>query len=362
MNKNLNNAKKAKNDEFYTTIETIREELNHYTDKFKDKTVYCNCDDPISSNFVKYFLMNFNRLGLKRLIATGFPVLGNDCAFKLDIKSTKEYLVGTQSDLGPEDLKHILSLRYLEFCSGDVRNGKLYNPGDFESQESINLLKESDVIVTNPPFSRFRVFMRLIMENEKEFLVIGNINAITYKEIFPLIKDNKMWMGYKSGSIDYIVSESYAKENPNKVVLRDGEYILKFGNTCWFTNLDHAKRHQPFPLDLRCRYEGNEKEYPKYDNYDAINVDKVAKIPYDYKPCWYECPKSAECTYAKTEGKTDDALCEKACNGCMGIPVSYLDKHNGEYEIVKFRKGDDGKDLSVKKKSKYTRIVIRKKM
>lgn len=373
-NENLHKAKDAKQDEFYTLLPCVSQELNYYTDKFQGKVVYCNCDDP-ESNFVKYFLMNFNRLCLKELIATGYatsPIRGTeldimDSAYALRVTDTRKYLVGTQKDLDAAGVKYFLTAEKDNLTArmiGNIahdengnpiqisvkekytdENGKektrtvkqdvFYKAGDFRSDMSIELLKQADIVVTNEPFSLFREYVAQLMEYGKQFLILGNMNAITYKEFFPLLKDNKVWLGCSSGSKEYMTTEEYAKNNPNKAYQRDGKWYTKLGNTCWFTNLDHAKRHQMIPLDLGYTYYGHEDMYPKYDNYDAINVDKVAQIPCDYEPCWFKCPHAASCKYAKTEGKEDIALCEQACNGEIGVPISYMDKHCPEqFSIV----------------------------
>ena len=364
-NDNLRQARAERRDEFYTELPEIRTELSNYADKFQGKVVYCNCDDVFESNFVKYFLMNFNRLGLKELIATGYvtsPVRGTelsliDSAYVLRITDTKRYLIGTQKDLDVVRAKYFLLTEKdsLTTClignvahdeNGDPiqisvkekyvdTNGKektravkqelYYEAGDFRSDMSIELLKEADIVVTNPPFSLFREYVAQLMKYNKQFLILGSMNAITYKEFFPLLMDNKVWIGCSSGSKEYITTEEYAKKNPQKAYRRGGKWYTKLGNTCWFTNLDHAKRHQMIPLDLGYTYYGHEDMYPKYDNYDAINVDKVTQIPCDYEPCWFKCPRASSCRYAQTKGREDSSLCEQACNGVIGVPISLLD-------------------------------------
>ena len=344
-NSNLTAAKTAKNDEFYTELSEIQAELRHYSDKFCGKTVFCNCDDPFESNFVKYFLMNFNRLGLKELIATGYktsPIGGSEVGYPkspyvLRVKETKRYLVGDQTDLDVRGAKWLLDAEgsnimtplignlakdkdgnqimeevtelYLDEKTGKEKKRKVKHPlyyeaGDFRSDISIELLKESDIVVTNPPFSLFREYVAQLMEYEKQFLILGSLNAITYKEIFPLLKNNQIWLGCQSGSKTYVVPESFAKEFPNKTTKQGNIYVTKMGNTGWFTNIDHAKRHQMLPLDLGFTYAGHEEDYPRYDNYDAINVDKVSQIPCDYM-------------------------------GVMGVPITFLDKYCPEqFEIL----------------------------
>ena len=321
-NDNLKQAKEAKNDEFYTELSEIQAEMSNYTDKFKNKVVYCNCDDPFESNFVKYFLMNFNRLGLKELIATGYktsPFRGTelnimDAAYSIRITDTKKYLVGTQSDLDIKGAMYFLTAEKDKIASklmGNYaldenkdkiqvsvkekhidNNGKekkrtikqdlYYEAGDFRSDMSIALLEQSDIVVTNPPFSLFREYFTQLMTYKKQFIILGNIHALTYLEFFPFLKNNMVWAGCVSGSKKYRVSDNYAAENPNKVYMENGKKYAKFGNTMWFTNIDHVKRHQLLPLDLGYKYYGHEKMYPKYDNYDAIEVGEISKIPYDY--------------------------------------------------------------------------------
>ena len=379
-NANLSAAKAAKNDEFYTELSEIQAELKNYTDKFQGKVVYCNCDDPFESNFVKYFLMNFNRLGLKELIATGYqtsPVRGKelvlqDGPYALRVTDTSAYLVGTQTDLDVKGAKFFLDAEkdrcsvllhgnyavdengnriqidikeeYVDEKTGKtkkrtVKQDLYYEAGDFRSDESIELLRQADIVVTNPPFSLFREYVAQLMQYEKQFLIIGNMNAITYKEFFPLLKENKVWAGCKFNA-SFVYGSAYKNVlDANRKFVQSKGYDpnthIKVPACCWFTNLDHAKRHQMLPLDLGFTYEGHEDMYPRYDNYDAIEVSKVSQIPSDYEPCWYKCPQSQQCTYARSEGKVDQALCENACNGQIGVPITFLDKHCPEqFEIV----------------------------
>ena len=297
-NSNLNKAKIVKNDEFYTQLIDIENELMHYKQHFKDKIVLCNCDNPTWSAFWKYFHLNFAELGLKKLISTHYDK--NEPTYKM------EYTGGDDNDI-----------------EVGVKT-PLEGNGDFRSQECLDLLDESDIVVTNPPFSLFREYVAILMEHDKKFLIIGNKNAITYKEFFPLLKNNEVWLGYT---------------NVKKFLQPDGS-IKKFGNIGWFTNLDHAKRYQMLPLDLGFVYEGHKDMYPKYDNYDAINVDKIAEIPSDY-------------------------------TGIMGVPISFLDKYNPEqfeivgctynYGIPKDWSEDTNMQPIVNGKPVYKRILIRKK-
>lgn len=285
-------AKREKNDEFYTQFEDIEKELIYYKKQFKDKVIYCNCDNPHESNFFKYFIENFNDLGIKKLIATNYKSQYIPVAYKAEIVEVKN------TDKVFENPKNKLTT-----LKGD---------GDFRSDECIELLKVADIVVTNPPFSLFREYVAQLMEYKKKFLIIGNINALTYKEIFPLIKENKIWIGFNS---------------PNEFIRPNGTITKNVaGLTRWFTNLEVSKRHEN--LTLYKKY--NPEEYPKYDNYDAIEVSKVAEIPYDYE-------------------------------GAMGVPITFIDKYNPEqFEIIKFRKGNDNKDLSVNGKCPYFRIIIRR--
>ena len=327
-NENLHKAKEAKNDEFYTQYDEIQSELNHYEDKFKDKTVFCNCDDPFESNFCKFFLRNFNYLGLERLICTSYStsnMIGQQLTLfdeEDPVKRGSGYVIDVTEvpmangrGVSDEDIEKLLKSK-----KRGVK--KLKGDGDFRSDECIEYLKQADIVVTNPPFSLFREYVALLVEYEKQFLIIGNVNAITYKEIFPLIKDNKMWFGCRNLNKDMYFNvkaeyQRYLLENKKegsayKVI--DGVVVGRLASACWYTNLDHNKRHEE--LVLYKKYYGNEEDYPKYDNYDAINVDKVADIPCDY---------------------FED----------MGVPITYLDKYNPEqFDIVKFRKGNDEKDLT----------------
>ena len=264
-NTSLNAAQKAKNDELYTLYPDIEQQITQYNPEiFRDKIVYCNCDDYRKSNFFKIFFDNFEQLGLKKLIATAF--CEKSCGLVAEIS---------------QDSKHY---------------GRLKGDGDFRSDECIGYLKQADIVVTNPPFSLFREYAAQLIEYNKSFLIIGSKNAITYKEIFPLIKNNQMWLGpaFNRGNAFFKVPKDNLRDYANGVY--DAESgLVKFRNVGWYTNLDFQARHEE--LILYKKYYGNEEEYPKYDNYDAINVDKTADIPCDYF--------------------------EK-----MGVPITYLDKYN----------------------------------
>lgn len=294
-NSNLHKAKEKKNDEFYTQLSDIENELRHYKEHFRGKVVYCNCDDPYESNFFKYFAMNFNSLGLKKLIATGYatsPVAGKELSlFEDEVGTPKNQsyavYINEVTDLngdGRIDLQDVeLLLKMKKNTRRKLHGDDKFPAGDFRSKESIALLKQADVVVTNPPFSLAREYIKFLEEQKKSFLIIGDLNWITYKEVFPLLKNNQMRLGYNS-------IKGFIQPNGN---------IKKFGNKRWFTNLDIQKRHEK--LDLYKEY--NPEDYPKFDNYNAINVDKVSEIPYDY-------------------------------DGVMGVPITFLDKYNPEqFEI-----------------------------
>ena len=299
LNKNLHDAKSNKKDEFYTQLADIEKELRHYKEHFKNKTVLCNCDDPRVSNFFHYFSYNFEVLGLKKLITTCYK--NQNAELFSDHKSEKaiylEYY-GDKNDNRVPDPEEI-GIKHLE---GD---------GDFRSAEVKKLRDEADIIITNPPFSLFREFLAWILEADKKFVIIGNLNAITYKEIFPLIMTNQIWLGngFKSGNAFFLTPFA---ENYGQGVYMPESGLVKFRNTSWYTNLDHGKRHKPIPLmsyEDNLKY-SNHKEikgksaYDKYDNYDAIEVPFTDSIPSDYE-------------------------------GVMGVPISFLDKYNPEqFEIL----------------------------
>jgi hypothetical protein len=306
-NKVLQKAKKSKSDEFYTQLSDIESELKHYQNHFRDKVVFCNCDDARVSNFFKYFSLNFQKLGLKKLIAASYQEKGNGSFF--------EYT-------GKESEKNVPNSDDIVYFEGD---------GDFRKLESIELLKKSDIVVTNPPFSLFREFVQQLIQYDKKFLIIGNINAITYKEIFQIIQENKAWLGINLGRgiSGFIVPDHYELYGTETRIDNLNNRIISPNNCLWLTNLDNNKRHEY--IQLTKTYIGNEDEYPTYDNYDGINVDKVKKIPNDY-------------------------------HGHMGVPITFLHKFNPEqFELIKFRKGDDNKDLSINGKCPYFRILIKNK-
>lgn len=297
-NSNLGAAKRAKNDEFYTQLTDIEKELRHYCKHFKDKTVLCNCDDPFESNFFKFFVLNFKRLELKKLIATCYE--GSAVAEYRDGKA-KPYkaVVTTVHDTtgdGGVDMEDVRNL----FELGENELVELEGDGDFRSEECLALLDEADIVVTNPPFSLFREYVSVLMEHQKKFVIMGNINAVTYKEFFPLIKDGLVWPGASfNKTMEFILPDDYQKWNYR---MADGRKVGKVPTIAWYTNLDIKKRHEE--LILVKKYAGHEDEYPTYDNYDAIEVSKVVDIPLDYA-------------------------------GVMGVPITFLDKYcPDQFEII----------------------------
>lgn len=310
-NQHLHKANQAKKDEFYTQLSDIQKELNHYKDQFRGKAVFCNCDDPLESNFVKYFSDNFEHLGLKKLIATHYKdanLFTHESPYKL------EYTGDKNGNRQPDPS---------EFMT------KMISDGDFRSAECIELLEQADIVVTNPPFSLFREYVAQLVDHNKKFLILGNQNAITYKEIFKHIKDNKLWLGYDNGGTKWFqVPDDYDILTESRIKIENGIKYFSMGQVMWFTNLDTTKRHET--LILYKKYLS--KNYPKYDNYNAIEVSKVVDMPKNYK-------------------------------GIMGVPITFLDKYNpDQFEIVKFRKGNDEKDLVIRGKSPYFRILIRKRV
>jgi len=264
-NKNLHKAKKAKQDEFYTQIADIEKEMVYYRDYFRGKVVYCNCDDPRVSNFFYYFSYNFEKLGLKRLIATCYKST-NGLLFRTKKEDQAVYLIydGDKNGNRVPDLDEIEVL-------------PLEGDGDFRSDESIELLQQADIVVTNPPFSLFREYMAQLIKYDKQFLIVGSMNAITYKETFKLIKGGKVWQGVTTPKL-FTVPEGYEPKNSDKII--DGQRFASFGNIIWFTNMEHKRRREE--IILFRTYAGNEQDYPTYDNYDAIEVSRVANIPCDY--------------------------------------------------------------------------------
>lgn len=282
-NNNLHTAKATKNDEFYTQLEDIENELKYYKDYFKGKVVYCNCDGFLNkekSNFFMYFSLNYEFLGLKGLICTKYNPNGKGKKY--------EYYGDLNGNNYPDE--------------EEVFTSELEGDGDFRSEECIELLKKCDIVCTNPPFSLFRQYVAQLFEYNKDFLIIGNVNAISYKEVFPLIKENKMWLGVSitSGDRKFVVPDNYPLNAAGCGIDENGKKYIRVKGVRWFTNLDHKKRHEE--LVLYKKY--NEEEYPKYDNYDAIEVSKVTDIPMDYE-------------------------------GIMGVPITFMDKYcPTQFEIV----------------------------
>lgn len=301
----LQAAKNLKDDEFYTTYESIVEELSHYIPHFKNKTVFCNCDDPFESNFCKFFLKNFNVLGLKRLICTSFQgskIVGTsswlyDDSFNI-IKSGRGYVLDVSFI---SDVLEEFSDEYIVKWIKEIHPIKsLKGNGDFRSDECLKYMEESDVIVTNPPFSLFKELVSLIMSYNKKFLLIGNQNALTYKEIFPLIQNNEAWVGYRFGDMKFRVPIDSAPRKTRFWIDETGQKWRSLGNAMWLTNLDIDKRYKK--LELTKKYTPN--EYPKFDNFDAINVRRVVDIPKDY-------------------------------SGIMGVPITIINKYNSEqFELI----------------------------
>jgi hypothetical protein len=330
-NKLLHDAKRSKSDEFYTQFIDIQKEVEAYLeynpDVFRSKVVYCNCDDPYESNFFRYFVLNFNRLGLKRLITTSYKpsLIANS---QLVLFTNEEPLSKKRgrpkvtankfiiNDVGDFDGDGEFSLKDVSLQLKENKKNEwtpLEEDGDFRSDESISLLKQSDIVITNPPFSLFREYVSQLFEYKKKFLIIGNINAITYKEIFPMIKDNKIWLGTGMGRwiSGFIVPKTYELYGSEARVDDEGNRIIATNNCLWLTNLDHGKRHQPLSLMTMAdnlRFSSHQKlkteGYRKYDNFDAIEVPYTDAIPSDY-------------------------------DGVIGVPITFLDKYNPEqFEII----------------------------
>ena len=323
LNRNLHKANQAKKDEFYTQLVDIEKELKHYKDQFKGKVVYCNCDDPFESNFFKYFASNFNALKLKKLITTSYtksPIVGGQLSL-FEVKGLKgkqpfKMEISEVPDANKDGAIDITDVKLLLKSNANVSQ-PLKGTGDFRSEECIELLKEADIVVTNPPFSLFREYLAQLMEYNKKFLIIGNVNSITYKECFKFIKDNKMWLGASihSGDREFRVPDDYPLNAAGSRVDSNGHKYIRVKGVRWFTNMDYKERHEIFTL-----YKSySSKEYPKYDNYDAINIDKTNDIPKDYY-------------------------------GIMGVPITFLDKYNpGQFEILGITDRQNTSELRTKK-------------
>ncbi len=377
-NKSLGDAKNAKKDEFYTQLCDIEAELKHYTRFFKGKTVLCNCDDPYESNFFYYFASRFNDLGLKKLIATCYD--GSPVAYtQLDLFDSGEEVLAAKNaedaEREGESLRPLRSLRQkkprherraykivitevgdengdgtvdiadVEYLIKNRKNvlTRLNGNGDFRSPECVELLKEADVVVTNPPFSLFREYVAQLVQYDKKFLIVGNMNEAHYKEVFSFIRENKIWLGYENGDMSFQVPQSYEARETRFWIDENGQKWRSLGNACWFTNLDVTKRHEEYVFVRKYKPE----DYPKYDNLDAIDVGRRENIPED----WY---------------------------GLMGVPDTFLAIYNPEqFELVGLGSGDLAKEIGVKKnfrgrtdiaytvdgkpKCPYSRIIIRRK-
>lgn len=321
----LQSAKNTKNDEFYTPIEEIEKELVYYQSQFSGKVVLCNCDDPFESDFCKFFIYNFNRFSLKKLICTSYgrSKRNNSCSSS----GYKGYVL--QVDYIDDKL---FEYRTFKEIIKEFKVKRLKGDGDFASDECIAFMKESDIVVTNPPFSLFRQFISLLFLYKKKFLVIGNMNAITYKEIFPYVQNNEAWLGYNNGDMAFRVPDD---SEPRKTRFWIDEYGQKWrslGNAMWFTNLDVMYRHRFMVLNEKY----SPDRYPHFDNYDAINVSRVADIPKDY-------------------------------DGIMAVPLTILNKYNpDQFEIVgEANHGSDNPfDLfkpTIKGKDIFKRILIKRK-
>lgn len=352
-NRVLSNARRVKQDEFYTQLGDISNELKHYRAKLYGKTILCNCDDPFESNFFKYFALNFNALGLKKLIATSYkksPIVGGQLPL-LDIEGLKHegkepYAIEINevpdvngdgaTDL--DDVKYIL--KHNVKTSRKLEGDDTYSAGDFRSRECVEFLKQADIVITNPPFSLFREYVAQLVAHDKLFLIIGSQSAITYKEIFRLIRENKVWLGVDNGGTKWFrVPDDYDIQTESRKKIENGIKYFSMGSIMWFTNMDNPKRHEE--ITLYKKYSPD--EYPNYDNYDVIEVGKVAEIPVDYA-------------------------------GAMGVPITFLDKYNPEqFEILGLAAGNikgmagipskTGKDGPyINGKLKYGRIFIKRNL
>lgn len=341
LNTNLKNAKNSKKDEFYTQLTDIEKELRHYKDQFYNKVVYCNCDDPFESNFFKYFANNFNVLKLKKLITTSYaksPIINNQLPL-LEMEGLKPFgkepfkiEINEVLDNNKDGAIDLADVEWLLRHNANTST-PLKGTGDFCSEECVELLKEADIIVTNPPFSLFRQFVSQLMKYKKKFLILGNQNAIIYKEIFAYIKENKLWLGYDNGGTKWFqVPDDYDIPTESRKKTIGGVKFFSMGSIMWFTNLDTTKRHEEMTLYKKYTPE----EYPKYDNYDAIEVSRFLDIPMDY-------------------------------NGVMGVPITFLDKYNPEqFEIIGSNRGIDqdpngiyGKSSYLNGKETFKRLFIR---
>lgn len=361
-NDNVHASRSGKTDEFYTQLSLVESELQHYRQHFRGKIVLCNCDDPYESNFFKYFAMNFNALGLKKLITTCYatsPVTGNEFEYyvgeggqlsfvpnvgatPLTYSTRRPYKVEI-TEVTDENGDGRVDLADVEYLMRNKKNTMtlLDGDGDFRSAECVELLVQADIVVTNPPFSLFRDYIALLMKHKKQFLVIGNQNALSYREIFPLVKNNEMWLGYNSGHFWFKVPNSYEEKATDFRIDENGQKWRRMGNICWYTNMDIEKRHENMTL-FRCY---RPEDYPVYDNYNAIEVGRTADIPCDYY-------------------------------GVMGVPLTFMCQYNpDQFEIVgQTHSGDTTPEVEALRtderyrhggriggKEKFARILIRRK-
>jgi len=340
-NKNLHKASLAKKDEFYTQLVDIEKELKHYKDQFRGKVVYCNCDDPFESNFFKYFASKFNELKLKKLITTsysGSPIVGGQLSL-LEVAGSKgkqplKIEINKVPDSNADGSVGLADVEWLLKNDANVAT-PLKGSGDFRSDECIKLLKEADIVVTNPPFSLFREYVAKLMEYGKKFLILGNQNAIIYKEIFNFIKVNKLWLGYDNGGTKWFqVPTDYDIPTESRIKIENGIKYFSMGSIMWFTNMDTTKRHEQ--LTLYKKY--SPEEYQRYDNYNAIEVPRFLDIPSDY-------------------------------TGVIGVPITFLDRYNPEqFEIIGSNRGVDqdprgiyGRGSFLNGKETFKRLFIKNK-
>lgn len=345
-NRTLSRARVNKNDEFYTQLNDISNELKHYKAQLKGKTVLCNCDDPFESHFFKYFALNFNSLGLKKLIATSYsrsPITGKQLSLsdmeglKPECKDPYAVEINEVPDVKKRGATDITDVEYLlkrrANTSWTLVGDDDYAAGDFRSKECVALLKQSHVVITNPPFSLFREFVDQLAAHKKKFLIVGNQNAILYKEVFKLIKDGKLWLGVDNGGTKWFqVPDDYDIETESRKKIVNGVKYFSMGSIAWFTNLDHKRRHEMLPLYKKY----TKKDFPNYDNYDAIEISKVAEIPKDFP-------------------------------GVMGVPITFLDKYNSDqFELLGSNRGIDqdpngvyGRSSLIKGKETFKRLFIR---
>lgn len=339
-NQELQQAKKAKKDEFYTQLSDIEKELKHYREYFKDKVILCNADDPYESNFFKYFALNFNTFGLKKLICTSYrksPILGTQLSFggvdSSEIASNEKaykFEITEVPDVNGDGVINLYDIEELLKRGGNTIT-ELKGDGDFRSRECIEILKEADIVVTNPPFSLFKEFISQLFTYNKDFLILGNMNAATYKEVFPYIIDDRLWYGVSihSGDREFRVPDDYPLKASGFRVDEDGNKYIRVKGVRWFTNIDNKVRHNELILYKPYKPE----DYPFYNNYDAINVNKVAEIPMDY-------------------------------DGVMGVPITFLDKYNPDQFVILGATESEGKGFSNglwKEESRVTQPIVNDK-